>query len=137
MLVPDIIFLLPFTTISTSALGIRDSDDSSTALLLGLLRLLQLVSKVRDETRSAPHAMRAVRASGGLLRNAWPQGRLYRLSAFVSMIEYRMVLPQTAIVVLRNNLYVLGSCHVAGEWFGCFDRSASHLHASQGPASQG
>ncbi len=43
------------------------------------------------------------------------------------MIEYRMLLPQTAIVVLRNNLYVLGSCHVAGEWLGCFRRGGTNV----------
>ncbi len=33
----------------------------------------------------------------------------------MSQLEFRMVLPQTALVILRNYMFALGSCHVAGE----------------------
>ncbi len=42
MLVPDLIFLLPWTRIIAGGLGISDWD-STTYLFLSLLRLLQLV----------------------------------------------------------------------------------------------
>ncbi|KAL6756348.1 hypothetical protein V8C86DRAFT_2651010, partial [Haematococcus lacustris] len=52
----------------------------------------------------------------GLLR-LLALGRLHRVASFVAMIEYRMLLPQAALILLRNNLYVLCSCHVAGMVF--------------------
>ncbi|GFH31600.1 hypothetical protein HaLaN_30674, partial [Haematococcus lacustris] len=40
----------------------------------------------------------------GLLR-LLALGRLHRVASFVAMIEYRMLLPQAALILLRNNLY--------------------------------
>ncbi|GFH09493.1 hypothetical protein HaLaN_04648, partial [Haematococcus lacustris] len=41
----------------------------------------------------------------GLLR-LLALGRLHRVASFVAMIEYRMLLPQAALILLRNNLYL-------------------------------
>ncbi|GFH26539.1 uncharacterized protein HaLaN_24706, partial [Haematococcus lacustris] len=80
----DVLFTLPWEKVVQGML--RVEPDTTTWLLIGLLRLLAL-------------------------------GRLYRITSYVAGLEYRMVLPQTALILLRNNMYILFSCHLAGMVF--------------------
>ncbi len=113
MLVPDLLFAIPWDQFVLLAAGL-ESSDSKKALLLSLLGFIKLVSSLLPSERRQP--------LGGLEQpqNGWPsargacaQGRLYRLVHWFAYLGHNMLLSQLVLMMLRNQTYLFLLLHIA------------------------